>query len=437
MDLEHKAIMRLQEAARLSEFYYHDALLVSYSGGKDSDVVLELCRRAGIPFSVIHNLTTADAPETFYHIRKVFHRLELDNVPCAINKPTYKGQSISMWTLIPQKMIPPSRSIRYCCSIMKERNGTNRCVVLSVRKYESAGRADSAVAEIQGKTRNGKATFDFDNGDERIIAPCQMKATIRIHPIVDWTDRDIWQFLRDTKVDMNPCYAMGFKRVGCVGCPMAGKIATRNSVNGPSLRTYIGKPLAAWWRPAGPSARMAPGGMPTRCSAGGWRIRTWTGSWTSSAGRWGLMSLEIVPMTLKKANAFVAEHHRHHHGPVTGHKFSIGCSDGEKIVGVAIVGRPVSRYLDDGWTLEVNRLCTDGARNACSMLYASAWRVARALGYKRLVTYIMESESGASLRAAGWRCVGQAGGLQWTGKRRPEVDLYPRQMKLRFEQKRE
>ena len=143
--------------------------------------------------------------------------------------------------------------------------------------------------------------------------------------------------------------------------------------------------------------------------------------------------LEIVPMTLREANAYVEQHHRHH-GPVPGQKYSIGLSDGEKIVGVAIVGRPVSRHLDDGWTLEVNRLCTDGTKNACSMLYAAAWRAARAMGYKRLITYILESENGASLRAAGWKCVGQAGGLRWTGERRPEVDLYPAQMKIRFEQ---
>lgn len=104
-----------------------------------------------------------------------------------------------------------------------------------------------------------------------------------------------------------------------------------------------------------------------------------------------------------------------------------------EIVGVAIVGRPVSRHLDDGWTLEVNRLCTDGTHNACSMLYAAAWRAARAMGYKRLVTYILDSESGTSLKASGWKCVGQAGGLRWTGKRRPEVDLYPAQMKIRWE----
>ena len=142
--------------------------------------------------------------------------------------------------------------------------------------------------------------------------------------------------------------------------------------------------------------------------------------------------LEICPMTLKEANAYVEQYHRHHK-PVVGHKFSIGCSDGEKIVGVAIVGRPVARHLDDGWTLEVSRLCTDGTRNACSMLYAAAWRAARAMGYKRLVTYILESESGVSLKASGWKCVGQAGGLRWTGKRRPEVDICPAQMKIRFE----
>lgn len=94
--------------------------------------------------------------------------------------------------------------------------------------------------------------------------------------------------------------------------------------------------------------------------------------------------LEICPVSLKEANAFVAENHRHHK-PVTGHKFSIACADGEKIVGVAIVGRPVSRHLDDGWTLEVNRLCTDGTRNACSMLYAAAWRAVRAMGYRKLL----------------------------------------------------
>lgn len=87
------------------------------------------------------------------------------------------------------------------------------------------------------------------------------------------------------------------------------------------------------------------------------------------------MSLDICPMTLKEANAFVEQHHRHHK-PVVGHKFSIGCTDGEKIVGVAIVGRPVSRHLDDGWTLEVNRLCTDGAKTPalCFTLLAGELR---------------------------------------------------------------
>ena len=142
--------------------------------------------------------------------------------------------------------------------------------------------------------------------------------------------------------------------------------------------------------------------------------------------------LDIVPVSLKEANYFVEQNHRHHK-PVVGHKYSIGCTDGDKIVGVAIIGRPVSRYLDDGMTLEVNRLCTDGTKNACSMLYAAAWRSAKAMGYKRLVTYILGDEKGTSLKAAGWKCIGQAGGLRWTGKRRPMVDLCPAQMKLRFE----
>lgn len=136
------------------------------------------------------------------------------------------------------------------------------------------------------------------------------------------------------------------------------------------------------------------------------------------------MMLELVPVSLKEANAFVEQHHRHHR-PVTGHKFSVAASVDGIIVGVVIVGRPVSRYLDDGWTLEVNRLCTDGTKNACSFLYAAAWRAARNMGYKKLITYILDTEEGTSLKATGWKCIGEAGGKCWTGVRRPEVDLYP------------
>ena len=142
--------------------------------------------------------------------------------------------------------------------------------------------------------------------------------------------------------------------------------------------------------------------------------------------------LSLVPVSLKDANAFVAAHHRHHK-PVTGHKFSIGCEQDGRLVGVAIVGRPVSRYLDDGLTLEVNRLCSTGKKNVCSMLYAAAARAAKAIGYRKVITYTLDSEPGTSLRAAGWMCMGQAGGKRWTGKRKPEFDLYPPQMKLRYE----
>lgn len=148
-----------------------------------------------------------------------------------------------------------------------------------------------------------------------------------------------------------------------------------------------------------------------------------------------MKKLELVPITLAEANEFVKRNHRHH-GAVTGHKFSVAVADEDGIIrGVAIVGRPVSRYLDDGWTLEINRCCTDGTKNVCSMLYGAAWRAAKAMGYKKVITYILDSEYGSSLKASGYKCVGQAGGMRWTGKRRPEVDLYPAQMKMRFEKK--
>jgi tRNA A37 N6-isopentenylltransferase MiaA len=142
--------------------------------------------------------------------------------------------------------------------------------------------------------------------------------------------------------------------------------------------------------------------------------------------------LEIVPIKQSEAKAFVEQNHRHHKPPI-GSIFQIACAKDGEVVGVIIVGRPVARHLDDGWVLEVNRLATDGTKNACSILYSAAWRVARNLGYKKLITYILESETGASLHASNWREVGARGGGSWNVKSRPRVDEHPLQKKILFE----
>lgn len=144
------------------------------------------------------------------------------------------------------------------------------------------------------------------------------------------------------------------------------------------------------------------------------------------------MSLVAVPITFSEACAFVALHHRHHKPPV-GHKLSIGCATDGEIVGVAIASRPVSRRLDDGWTLEVSRVATDGTRNACSFLYGAVRRAGKAMGYTRFITYTLPSEGGASLRAAGWEDVGTTPGKSWSVPSRPRVDKHPLQVKMRWE----
>ena len=142
--------------------------------------------------------------------------------------------------------------------------------------------------------------------------------------------------------------------------------------------------------------------------------------------------LTLTPINLSDAGAFVARVHRHHKPPQGG-LFAVAASAGEEIVGVAIIGRPVARMSADGWTAEVTRLATDGSRNCCSLLYAAAWRACRALGYRRLITYVLDTEPGTSLRAAGWRCVGEAGGGSWGRVDRPRVDKHPTQEKMRWE----
>ena len=153
-------------------------------------------------------------------------------------------------------------------------------------------------------------------------------------------------------------------------------------------------------------------------------------------------SLTIRPITLRDANAYVAQHHRHNLPP-RGHKWSLSCYDGNRLCGVAITGRPVSRVLDDGLTIEVLRVCTDGTYNACSKLYGTCARIAKEMGYRRIITYTLLSEPGTSLKASGWKDCGEAGGGSWNTPSRPREEYqeslfgterkYPNELKKRWE----
>ena len=147
------------------------------------------------------------------------------------------------------------------------------------------------------------------------------------------------------------------------------------------------------------------------------------------------MTLSIQPVNFDEAEVYIAKIHRHHRPPL-GCRICLGVNDGEKLVGVLTAGRPVSRHLDDGVTLEVTRCCTDGTKNACSIPYAAAWRAAQAIGYSRMVTYTLPDEGGASLRAAGWVCVADVKATPWTNNTRVRADDHPICDKWRWEVRR-
>lgn len=224
MDLEQKAIERLKMASEMSFRYYEQPLLVAYSGGKDSDVMLELVIRSGIHFEVQNSHTTADAPETVWHIRKKFKELELKGIKCTINKPMYQGERISMWTLIPLKLMPPTRIARYCCQVLKESAGDGRMIATGVRWDESNQRATRGGMEIIGATKKQAIILTNDNDTHRrFFEKCELRAKSVCNPIIEWTNSDIWNFIRSEKIETNQLYQCGFDRVGCIGCPMASK----------------------------------------------------------------------------------------------------------------------------------------------------------------------------------------------------------------------
>lgn len=236
MDLEQKSIERIKLASEMSLRHYQKPLICTYSGGKDSDVMLELFKRSGVPFEVLNSHTTVDAPQTVYHIRNTFRQLEMAGIKCTIHMP-----KTTMWKLIVQKKFPPCRMQRYCCDYFKENNTPNRFVSTGVRWSESKNRKDRKEIEPKGKkdAKNIKTLNDNDR-KRAIIERCEIKSDMILNPILDWRDNDIWEYIRSENISYNPLYDMGYSRVGCIGCPMAGKNRWKEFADFPTYqRAYI------------------------------------------------------------------------------------------------------------------------------------------------------------------------------------------------------
>lgn len=196
-DLEQIAIERLRAASEMSLQNYGLPLVITDSGGKDSSVVKELARRSGIPFEIQHNHTTADAPETVRFVRQEAKRFEDMGIKYTINMPMYKGKRTSMWNLIPQKLMPPTRLVRYCCSELKETGGAGRFIATGVRWDESASRKNNRGIFEKNGDKEHRIILNNDNDDRRMLFEnCRLKSKRTVNPIIDWTDDDVWDFLQ-------------------------------------------------------------------------------------------------------------------------------------------------------------------------------------------------------------------------------------------------
>ena len=213
---------------RFRAFEPEDGYYLAYSGGKDSDCIKILAQLSGVKFEAVHNLTTVDAPETVMYIKA--------QPDIRIDYP-----HTSMWKLIEKKGMPPTRLIRYCCEELKERGGAGKLVVTGVRWSESARRKESSGevkiigkpvdtqkhAELYGvkyqiSKQGGIILNDDNDSSRRLTEYCYRTRKTMLNPIIDWSDNDVWDFLRYYKCQSNPLYQCGNSRIGCIGCPMNG-----------------------------------------------------------------------------------------------------------------------------------------------------------------------------------------------------------------------
>lgn len=199
---------------RIKAFEPQEGYYLAFSGGKDSVVIKALADMAGVKYEAHYNLTSVDPPELVRFVQAT-PGVEID-------KPRDKeGNHITMWNLIAQKKMPPTRLVRYCCEKLKESQGHGRFVITGVRKEESAKRSARGGVEISDTKTGQREMVDPDNPNQEMVHICQTKAQRILNPIIDWDTSEVWEFIRKYNIPYCGLYDKGYKRLGCIGCPMS------------------------------------------------------------------------------------------------------------------------------------------------------------------------------------------------------------------------